>query len=134
MANSPLHRFSLLAAGIFGGTGVGLGALGAHRLEATLAEHGMTRAWETAARYHIVHAVALLGVAALIALPGLSTGAGRLQGAARCWALGILLFSGSLYWFALGGPHPLVYVTPCGGLALLAGWVFVIAAAFARRD
>ena len=58
------QRFSLLAAGIFGATGVALGALGAHKLEPLLAERGMSHAWETAARYHMIHAVALLGIAA----------------------------------------------------------------------
>lgn len=127
-ATSP-QRFPLLAAGLFGGTGVGLGALGAHRLEPLLAERGMTHAWETGARYHLFHAVALLAVAALVASAN-APAPGRLVWAARLWSIGIVLFSGSLYWFAIGGPHPLVYVTPVGGIALLTGWAFLIAAAF----
>lgn len=39
-----------------------------------------------------------------------------------CWLLGILLFSGSLYGLALGGPQWLGPVTPLGGIFLLAGW------------
>jgi uncharacterized membrane protein YgdD (TMEM256/DUF423 family) len=123
MSNSRPQRFPLFAAGFFGLTGVGLGALGTHRLEPILAEHGMTHAWETGARYHLYHALALLAVVALLR----SQSAG-LTWAARCWSVGILLFSGSLYWFALGGPHPLVYITPLGGIALLAGWFGVIVA------
>jgi uncharacterized membrane protein YgdD (TMEM256/DUF423 family) len=137
MTHSAPQRFPLLAAGLFGLTGVALGALGAHRLEAVLAERGMTHAWETGSRYHLYHALALLAVGALggiaVRHEENPVGSKRLLWAARCWCVGILLFSGSLYWFALGGPHALVFVTPLGGLALLAGWGCVIAAAFATR-
>jgi len=40
--------------------------------------------------------------------------------------LGVLLFSGSLYGYALGGPHFLVFVTPFGGITLLVGWTALI--------
>ena len=61
----PRRSFSLplFAAGIAGLTGVTLGALGAHALKATLIERGMSVAWETGARYHLFHALALLGLA-----------------------------------------------------------------------
>jgi uncharacterized membrane protein YgdD (TMEM256/DUF423 family) len=132
MSSSSPRRFLLLAAGLFGLTGVGLGALGAHRLEPLLAERGMTHAWETGARYHLFHAVALLALAAIAATtPAGATTAVKWAG--RCWSVGIALFSGSLYWFALGGPHPLVYVTPVGGIVLLAGWVGVIVAGFKTK-
>ena len=57
------HRFSLLAAGVLGTLGVALGAFGAHGLQALLAEHGTTQSWDTAARYQLIHAAALLGAA-----------------------------------------------------------------------
>ena len=127
------HRFPLLAAGLFGVTGVALGALAAHALDAFLTEHGMARAWETAARYHLFHAVALLAVAAWLRT---ATGAAatRIQWAARCWSAGIVLFSGSLYGLAAGGPRWLGPVTPLGGIALMAGWLCVVAAAFAKEE
>lgn len=132
MSSSASQRFPLLAAGLFGGTGVGLGALGAHRLEPLLAERGMTHAWETGARYHLYHAIALLALAAAVRIMP-EVVASRLTWAARLWSIGIVLFSGSLYWFALGGPHALVYATPAGGVALLIGWAYVIGAAFGIR-
>ena len=126
-------RVPLLAAGIFGLTGVALGAFGAHGLSATLAERGMTHAWETASRYHLLHALALLGVAVWPRTR--AGGAGRrLAWAARCWSAGIVLFSGSLYGLALGGPRWLGPVTPLGGVVLMIGWVLVIAAAFASEE
>ena len=51
----------------------------------------------------------------------------------RCWTAGTVLFSGSLYLLALGGPRWLGPVTPLGGLALLAGWLLLALAALRGR-
>lgn len=127
-------RTHLAVAAFLGLSGVAIGALGSHRLAPVLAERGMAHAFETGARYHMLHALAVLAAALAIAVGGaaLSGFERRLQAASVCWCAGIVLFSGSLYWFALGGPRPLVYVTPVGGVFLMAGWIFVFAAAFAR--
>jgi uncharacterized membrane protein YgdD (TMEM256/DUF423 family) len=126
------HRSTALAAGLLGVTGVGLGAFGAHGLREFLLERGMVNAWETAVRYHLLHAVALLALA--VWLRGAAPVATRaLAWAARGWVVGSVLFAGSLYALALGGPHGLVYVTPLGGVALLAGWVAVIVAAVREK-
>lgn len=124
--------FPLLAASILGLTGVALGAFGAHALKPTLMARGMTIAWETATRYHLLHAVAVFGVAAWIRAAPIGAGARLHLWAARCWCAGIVLFSGSLYWLALGGPRWLGPVTPFGGVALMAGWLLVGIAAFKR--
>ena len=130
---TPRSRFPLLAAGIFGLTGVALGALGTHAVAAELAARGTTHAWDTAARYHLFHAVALLCVAIwLRSAAGIAIK--RISWALQCWSVGIVLFSGSLYGLALGGPRWLGPVTPIGGLALMAGWVCVIAAACAKEE
>ena len=127
------HRFSLLAAGILGATGVGLGAFGAHGLQALLAERGTTLTWDTAARYQLIHAACLLGAAGWLRAGG-TAGVARMLWAARCWCAGVALFSGSLYIYAVGGPHFMVFVTPIGGVAFLVGWVFAIAAALAKDE
>ena len=126
--------FPLLAAAFLGLTGVALGAMGAHALRATLTERGMTQAWETAARYHLFHAVGLLAIAAWVASRPVGRGARLMHWTARSWCLGVLLFSGSLYWLALGGPRWLGPVTPFGGVALMVGWVLVGVAAFLRNE
>jgi uncharacterized membrane protein YgdD (TMEM256/DUF423 family) len=132
MSTAPdATRFPLLAAGLFGLTGVALGALGAHALKATLAERGMMQAWETGARYHLFHAVALLALAAW-ARAGNPNGGRMASRVAACWCTGLVLFSGSLYWLALGGPRWLGPVTPLGGVALMIGWLLVVIAAFSR--
>jgi uncharacterized membrane protein YgdD (TMEM256/DUF423 family) len=129
---APTLRFSLAAAGLLGLTGVALGAMGAHALKVTLMERGMMAAWETASRYHLFHAVSLLGLAALV--QPLGTGATTLLlWTARCWCIGVLLFSASLYWLALGGPRWLGPVTPLGGVALMVGWLLITIAAWKAR-
>jgi uncharacterized membrane protein YgdD (TMEM256/DUF423 family) len=129
---SQVH-LPLLAAGFFGLTGVALGALGTHAMAATLAERGMSHAWETASLYHLFHALALLGAAVWLRT-SMGAAARRFVWATRCWSVGIFLFSGSLYGLALGGPRWLGPITPLGGLALMAGWLFVIAVAFVPED
>lgn len=126
------HRTTLIAAAMLGASGVGLGAFGAHGLRATLLANGMANAWETAVRYHLLHAVALLALAVWLRPAGRH---GRAANAAGwCWAAGVVVFSGSLYWLALGGPRWLGPVTPLGGLALLAGWLALIPAAFVKPE
>jgi uncharacterized membrane protein YgdD (TMEM256/DUF423 family) len=134
MTSAILHsRRTLLAAGLFGLSGVGLGAFGAHGLAEKLNAAGMMHAWETAARYHLMHAVALLGAGVWLRVaPAIATN--RIVWAARCWSVGTALFAGSLYGLALGGPRLLGPVTPLGGIILLVGWMWIVAAALAKED
>jgi uncharacterized membrane protein YgdD (TMEM256/DUF423 family) len=103
-------------AGALGFLGVVLGAFGAHGLRDRLAP-GMLDVYKTGVLYHLLHAVALLAVA---------LGAERLarpRAVAALWAGGVVVFSGSLYALALTGVGVLGWVTPVGGLLLIAGWV-----------
>jgi len=113
-------RGCLLTASVAGLLGVILGAFGAHGLQAILVERGSVEVWRTAVDYQFYHALGL-GLVALWVLQGV--GNLRLwRATALCWLLGILLFSGSLYGLALGGPRWLGPVTPLGGLFFIAGW------------
>jgi uncharacterized membrane protein YgdD (TMEM256/DUF423 family) len=85
-------------------------------LEETLAARGMAATWETAALYHLVHAVVLLVLA--LARP-------KARWAFRLFVAGIGLFSGSLYLYSVSGVKILAYLTPLGGLCLLAGWALL---------
>lgn len=126
MSNSRL----LLSAGLLGAVGVALGAFGAHALKERLATSGMTTVWDKAVLYHLIHSVALLALA--WSNSGEKPIASRWLGrTAWSWIMGILFFSGSLYGLALGGPRWLGPITPLGGVAFIAGWVFV---ALASRD
>lgn len=124
------HRTALIVAAVLGASGVGLGAFGAHGLRAELLAAGTTNAWETAVRYHLLHAVVLFGLAVALRHPAGQARAARIAG--WSWLIGVLVFSGSLYWLALGGPRWLGPITPLGGIALLAGWLALIPAAFAE--
>jgi uncharacterized membrane protein YgdD (TMEM256/DUF423 family) len=124
-----MERFFIMAAGANGFVAVALGAFGAHGLRARLAEaaDGARRleVWETAARYHLLHTLALALVGYLCARGTAATAA--LAG--YLFLAGIVVFSGSLYALALTGVRGLGAITPLGGLCLLAGWVCVVIAA-----
>jgi uncharacterized membrane protein YgdD (TMEM256/DUF423 family) len=109
---------------LFGLLAVAGGAFGAHALRGRLTPEYLA-VFETAVRYQMYHALALLAVAsATVQWPG-STAA--LAG----WSFtaGIVIFSGSLYLLTLTGTRWLGAITPVGGVALLAGWVLLAAAA-----
>jgi uncharacterized membrane protein YgdD (TMEM256/DUF423 family) len=101
----------------YGLLGVALGAFGAHALKARLAGE-LAATWQTAVQYHFWHALALLAVGLL----ALQRPAPALHAAGAAFALGTLLFSGSLYALALTGVRSLGAVTPLGGVLLLCGW------------
>ncbi|GFM78889.1 DUF423 domain-containing protein [Pseudomonas cichorii] len=107
-----------MLAAFFGFTGVALGAFAAHGLKGRLSPEYLA-IFHTGVLYQLVHALALLGVAVLAAqIPGrLVTWAGF------SFAIGIVLFSGSLYALTLSGIGKLGIVTPFGGLAFLIGWL-----------
>lgn len=114
--------FSLGAGSAF--VAVAAGAFGAHALRSRLsAEH--LAVFETAARYQMYHALALLAVAWAV-----SRWAGALPTAAGwLFVAGTVLFSGSLYALALTGVRWLGAITPLGGAAFLAGWLCLALAA-----
>jgi len=117
-------RTWLAAAAVNGALAVALGAFAAHGLKATIAPGALV--WfETGARYHMYHALAL-GLSAL-AMQGEAVRAARWS--AWAFAAGIVLFSGSLYLLALTAQHWFVFVTPLGGIAFLAGWIMLAVAA-----
>jgi len=118
-------RASLLV-GAAGASAVLLGAFGAHALQSVLDEHH-SELWHTAVNYHVWHALALALAVAV--------GGGRSRRAAIiCFALGIVLFSGSLYALALGAPRWTGIITPFGGLAFIIGWLAFGLSLRARAD
>ena len=108
---------------------VAAGAFGAHALRMRLAPEAL-EIWETAARYQMYHALALIAVGwAAAAWPGaLPRWAGRL------FLAGTVVFSGSLYLLALSGVRWLGAVTPVGGACFLGGWACLLVAALRGRD
>ena len=109
---------------ILGFLGVGLGAFGAHGLKAKLSADMMV-VFETAARYHLIHAVALLGIGILARQMDVTA----IKVAGIAMIFGILVFSGSLYGLAISGIRILGAITPIGGLGLMVGWAALVVAA-----
>jgi len=109
----------LVAGSLAAALAVVLGAFGAHALKARLGAD-LLAVWRTAVEYHFYHALALLAVGLLLLhFPAESA----LRWAGLAFAVGLLLFSGSLYVLALSGLRWLGAVTPLGGLAFIAGWL-----------
>ena len=121
------RRFLLLGA-LSGFLAVAAGAFGAHALRNVLTPD-LLAVWETAARYQMYHALALL----LVALFSATAPQRRIVATAGwCFVFGTLLFSASLYLLALTGTRWLGAVTPVGGVFFLVGWGLLGLAAIAR--
>ncbi len=111
-----------------GGIAVAAGAFGAHGLRARLDADAM-EIFQTAVRYQALHALALLVVA--LALRADARRSWRV--AAVAFAVGTVLFSGSLYALALSGVKAFGAVTPFGGAAFLVGWAALVLGAWPRK-
>lgn len=108
---------------VFGAIGVMAGAFGAHALRDRLEPRSL-EIFETAVRYQMYHAFALLAAAWLIA-----SGARQAGTAAWLFTGGVLIFSGSLYLLVLTGTRWLGAVTPIGGVLMIGGWLMLALAA-----
>jgi uncharacterized membrane protein YgdD (TMEM256/DUF423 family) len=110
------------------GVAVALGAFAAHGLRSRISPEALAT-FETGARYHMYHALALLAVAwAATRWPGAAVSA-----AGWLFVAGTVLFSGSLYLLAVTGVRALGAITPLGGLAFILGWLALAWAACTAR-
>ena len=120
-----MDRLFFALGSLSGLLGVAAGAFGTHGLKNRLTPD-MLAIWETAARYQLIHALALLAVGwAVTRWPGSATTA-----AGWLFVAGTLVFSGSLYALSLTGVRWLGAITPIGGVAFIAGWACLIWAAY----
>ena len=118
-----MFRLALIVGCLFGLTGVGLGAMGAHALKSKLTPN-LLNAFQVGARYQLIHAVLLVG----LGLWGHALPSRWIDYATLSVIVGVLLFSGSLYVLALL-QWKVGIVTPIGGLFLIAGWFLMMIAA-----
>jgi len=119
-----MDRFFLIIGAVSASIGVATGAFGAHALRARL-DPRQLEVWDTASRYQLYHALALIAAAWVVSRwPGsLANASGWL------FLAGTLLFSGSLYALTLSGVRALGAITPIGGVCLIAGWLCLALAA-----
>lgn len=104
---------------------VALGAFGAHGLRGKISADALA-IFQTGVHYQLVHALALLLLAAL----GVETKVARAAG--WLFVAGVVVFSGSLYLLAISGAKWWGAITPVGGLCFLVGWLCLIVV-LARR-
>lgn len=118
---SGSSKFFLVFGALAGMAGVMLGAFGAHALRAKLAPEALA-VYQTSVQYQFWHALALIGIGLLTYhLPGSSA----LRWSGYFMALGIVLFSGSLYALTFSGVRGLGVVTPFGGVSWIVGWALL---------
>jgi uncharacterized membrane protein YgdD (TMEM256/DUF423 family) len=118
-------KFMIQAGGILGALAV---AFGAHALKGMLEASGRSETFETAVKYQFYHALAMVLVGLLMQRAGQD--AVRLLGwSGNAFAIGVIIFSGSLYAICFTGITKFGATAPIGGLALIAGWVLLILAA-----
>jgi len=120
-----VNKTFLLMGALFAFLGVAFGAFGAHGLRNRLSPD-MLAVFETAVRYQMYHSLALLLVGLMMA----PMGGTLIRTAGWAFAVGIVLFSGSLYLLTLTGTTTFGAITPIGGLAFLVGWACLIIAGF----
>ncbi len=99
---------------------VGLGAFGTHALKTRISEYHL-EIYKTGILYHMIHAMGLLGLAWFSTI----CSDPKVSWSAVCFITGIVLFSGSLYLFAVSGKGWLGFITPFGGLSFLLGWLIL---------
>lgn len=122
-----MHKSFLVWAAIFGALAVILGAFGAHKLK-ELVPADTVSTFQTGVTYQFYHVFALIATGILFAqIPG-----AHLEWAGRCFIIGIILFSGSLYAMTMlkmtgnVGLRGIGIVTPIGGVFFIAGWVSLL--------
>jgi uncharacterized membrane protein YgdD (TMEM256/DUF423 family) len=107
----------LIIAGISGFAGVSLGAFGAHGLKDVLSAE-LLKSYNTGVFYHLIHTAAILAIALSSKTEFFKT--------AFFFLAGIILFSFSLYIYAITQIKLFAIITPLGGVSFLTGWALLI--------
>ncbi len=123
-------RIWIKLGGILGGLSVMFGAFGAHSLKERLTEKSLAT-FQTGVFYQFMHSLALILVG-LLAMQFAEEHRKKIERSGWFFIAGIILFSGSLYSLALGGPRWLGPVTPLGGLCFITGW-FLLAFSLPKK-
>jgi len=116
---------------ILGGLSVAGGAFASHALREKISDRSL-EIFETAARYQMYHALALLLVALLLSIYQQSPPP-TLLASGWLFIIGIALFSGSLYALSLTNVKILGAMAPLGGAAFIAGWGALAFAAWSLK-
>lgn len=123
---TPARQWCLALSAVLGFAGVVFAAAGSHWVEG-LDDPAQYRRWQAAVLVNLVHAVALLVLATRENFPG------RLVDASAVLMLvGVILFSGSLYYTMIAGSNAAGPAAPAGGISLLLGWAALFIASLVK--
>jgi uncharacterized membrane protein YgdD (TMEM256/DUF423 family) len=111
------NKFWIITSGISGFLAVALGAFGAHVLKSLLSSE-MIDIFKTGVTFHLVHSMVLLALSLNNEI--------RFYVSSIFFLVGIILFSFSLYLYAITGIMAFAIITPFGGISFLMGWLFII--------
>ena len=114
----------ILISGLFGFTGVALGAFGAHIISDKISEN-LYETYKTGVLYHLIHSL-------IIAVIGFSSYK-EFNNSAIFFSVGIILFSFSLYVYVLTGNNVFAMITPIGGVSFLVGWILLMWKAISKK-
>ncbi|MDX2190723.1 MAG: DUF423 domain-containing protein [Bacteroidota bacterium] len=109
-----------------GALSVMIGAFGAHSLKNMLTINNRIDTFETAARYHMYHAIAILVCGILLDLKKHNL----FSISSWLFLCGIIIFSGSLYALSISGLRWLGAITPIGGICFITGWILLAVALY----
>lgn len=132
MINKDNHFTKVYISALLGALGIVLGAFSAHGLE-KLVENEIIpfhhlNVFEKSVKYQMYHSIVLL----ILSITNLVLQKNVFHKSYWIILLGLILFSGSLYWIVLQNiihvtfPKFLFWITPLGGLLMIIGWVFII--------
>ncbi len=107
----------IIISGIAGFTGVAIGAFGAHGLKNILSPASV-EIYKTGVLYHLIHSAAILAIAV--------SGNSKFFRSALFFLIGIILFSFSLYFYAITSITAFAIITPFGGVSFLIGWILIV--------
>jgi uncharacterized membrane protein YgdD (TMEM256/DUF423 family) len=125
-----MHKGFIQTAALLGALSIILGAFGAHALKEIFTAD-LLQVFETAVRYQMYHAFALLAVGILYK----EFSNKQIKLAGNFFIAGIVLFSGSLYALCfieyqhLSSLLWIGAITPLGGLCFIIGWLLLFAGA-----
>jgi len=111
---------------------VGFGAYSEHALKPIVTAEEF-RFLMTAVRYNQVHAVTIIAIGLALLNGSMLSNLKILKWSAAAFILGTLLFSFSIYMSVFLGIPSLTYLTPVGGITLMAAWFMLMVAGFVAR-
>lgn len=117
-----MQKLALISGSIMAFLAVAIGAFGAHGLQSILEANERVDTFETAVKYHMYHALALLLTGLLLQFyPGR-----LMENSVWLFIAGIFIFSGSLYTLSITNIRILGAITPIGGLCFLIAWAMLV--------